>query len=878
MRKATLFTLLGLVPVAAAQGPGVTPGLGEHTQSWTTAGSADGPVEGWGGEADADMTGATTRAARVGRLAITGGGWCATPVTGNAPEGLHNTLLWPGGVVPYEFRPDITASERLAMLDAFAAIAGVSNVSFVPRAGQAGFLFITRRSTPNISQSDSIGYTGAQVSLLIGADHWVLRYILVHETCHALGIYHEQSRNDRAQFVNVVQANIEPIYAGNFNIVNQTTVGRYDLSSVMHYDFLGFANGGLPIQVLPQFRRFWQVQMGGRPDPAAPLSTGDIRTLVSMYTGPAVTLPDFFSLVLPAPGAAVGAGWSPAFSGEASVDATSYRLQVDDDMLFRSPEIDQTVAGTSYSQGAALAPDRLHFWRVIAQNATGSAIPYPEPWRAFYTAATYPATLFVDDSAPAGGTGLSWATALNDLKVASETAFASSGGVAHVRVAQGTYRPDLGSLDRALSFTLPTGTAILGGYAGVGAPDPDARNPALFTTTLSGDLLGNDLPNFVNRSDNARIVVEPLGSGTPATLDGVTVAGGEAFGPATRDNAGGGLQATLVDIALNNCRFVDNRSDTAGGAIVLTDAAASINGCVFSGNSTGLAGGAVYGFHSMGRVLSITNSVFTGNSTEFAGGWGGAISFEMASVGITNCTIDSNISDVGAAIYFSNFTPIPVPPTLNLRNTIISRNIPLPGGSQIQVDRFNSVLNPVTTASYNDLWSQSAPAFGTFGGPTITLGAGNIDADPQFLPGGLDLSATSPCIDAANNTALAAGLLLDVAGRPRFRDNPGTPNTGVAGGSGGLNIADIGAYEFQPACRPDLTTGAVPGSVGYGVPNGVVNNDDFFYFLTQFAAGNLAVADLTTGAVPGSPGYGVPNGVINNDDFFFYLSIFAAGC
>jgi len=79
-------------------------------------------------------------------------------------------------------------------------------------------------------------------------------------------------------------------------------------------------------------------------------------------------------------------------------------------------------------------------------------------------------------------------------------------------------------------------------------------------------------------------------------------------------------------------------------------------------------------------------------------------------------------------------------------------------------------------------------------------------------------------------------------------------------------------------CKPDLTTFAVPGSVGYGIPNGTLNNDDFFYFLSQFAAGNLAVCDMTTFAVPGSAGYGVPNGIINNDDFFYYLSLFAAGC
>ena len=81
-----------------------------------------------------------------------------------------------------------------------------------------------------------------------------------------------------------------------------------------------------------------------------------------------------------------------------------------------------------------------------------------------------------------------------------------------------------------------------------------------------------------------------------------------------------------------------------------------------------------------------------------------------------------------------------------------------------------------------------------------------------------------------------------------------------------------------PTCEPDITTGAIPGQPGYLTPNGILNNDDFFAFLIEFSAGNLAVADVTTTAVPGSPGYGTPNGVINNDDFFYYLIIFSAGC
>lgn len=38
-------------------------------------------------------------------------------------------------------------------------------------------------------------------------------------------------------------------------------------------------------------------------------------------------------------------------------------------------------------------------------------------------------------------------------------------------------------------------------------------------------------------------------------------------------------------------------------------------------------------------------------------------------------------------------------------------------------------------------------------------------------------------------------------------------------------------------CLPDITAGAIPGTTGYGVPNGVLNNDDFFYYLALFSAG-----------------------------------------
>jgi hypothetical protein len=53
----------------------------------------------------------------------------------------------------------------------------------------------------------------------------------------------------------------------------------------------------------------------------------------------------------------------------------------------------------------------------------------------------------------------------------------------------------------------------------------------------------------------------------------------------------------------------------------------------------------------------------------------------------------------------------------------------------------------------------------------------------------LHLSASSPCIDAANGTTAPA---TDIEGNPRV-DHLSKPNTGL-----GAPWADMGAYEYQP--------------------------------------------------------------------------------
>lgn len=82
-------------------------------------------------------------------------------------------------------------------------------------------------------------------------------------------------------------------------------------------------------------------------------------------------------------------------------------------------------------------------------------------------------------------------------------------------------------------------------------------------------------------------------------------------------------------------------------------------------------------------------------------------------------------------------------------------------------------------------------------------GNGNIGVEPLFVdPLGADgvlgtldddlrLRDLSPCIDAASNSAVPAGVDVDLDGLPRFVDVPSMPDTG----EGVAPIADMGCFE-----------------------------------------------------------------------------------
>lgn len=82
----------------------------------------------------------------------------------------------------------------------------------------------------------------------LGLSSGVSAGLITHELLHAIGHWHEQSRADRNQYIQVNSQNIQSGYSSNFDIHSSDgqMIGAYDYCSVMHYFSNAFSVNGQP--------------------------------------------------------------------------------------------------------------------------------------------------------------------------------------------------------------------------------------------------------------------------------------------------------------------------------------------------------------------------------------------------------------------------------------------------------------------------------------------------------------------------------------------------------------------------------------------------------------------------------------------------------
>ncbi|XP_036024195.1 meprin A subunit alpha [Onychomys torridus] len=179
--------------------------------------------------------------------------------------------------IPYILADNLDLNAKGAILNAFEMFRLKSCVDFKPYEGESSYIIFQKFSGCWSEVGDQHG--GQNLSIGLGCDY---KAIIEHEILHALGFYHEQSRSDRDDYVNIWWDEILPDYEHNFNTYDDSFITDlntpYDYESVMHYSPFSFnKNESIPTITtkIPEFNSI----IGQRLD----FSTIDLERLNRMY-------------------------------------------------------------------------------------------------------------------------------------------------------------------------------------------------------------------------------------------------------------------------------------------------------------------------------------------------------------------------------------------------------------------------------------------------------------------------------------------------------------------------------------------------------------------------------------------------------------------
>jgi len=253
----------------------------------------------------------------------------------------------------------------------------------------------------------------------------------------------------------------------------------------------------------------------------------------------------------------------------------------------------------------------------------------------------------------ASGSGSSWSDATGDLNLALSQAEAGT----QIWVAKGIYTPT-SSGDRDVSFTVPDGVQVYGGFNGT-ETDLGQRITKENETILSGEI---GKPGI---ADNSYTVVFFENVTENTIVDGFTVTGGNANGDLEEGNAnrcGGAIyingEKGISKPIIRNCLFTANFGRD-GAAVYINgrngESSPVFEACLFKSNEAGLDGGAIYNDGRMnGRSIpTFTDCTFERNMGTYGGAICNATESGICNLILNNCFFKENAAYLRGGAVFS---------------------------------------------------------------------------------------------------------------------------------------------------------------------------------------------------------------------------------
>lgn len=189
------------------------------------------------------------------------------------------TKRWPNNLVFYTISSFLPTVNRARVNQAITHWTSNSNLRFAyvlnPELVDNYIEFV-----PGLGCSSSLGMIGGRQVITLGDGCTTGNTI--HEIGHAIGFFHEQSRSDRNNYIDILSANIVSGREHNFDTfidrgIGGFNYGTFDFGSIMMYPSNAFSSNGLPTITKKDGSTFSAQRIG--------LSMIDIATANYMYSG-----------------------------------------------------------------------------------------------------------------------------------------------------------------------------------------------------------------------------------------------------------------------------------------------------------------------------------------------------------------------------------------------------------------------------------------------------------------------------------------------------------------------------------------------------------------------------------------------------------------